>query len=69
LPAKKAEDPPIDGLTGNESNLDTTGARVTVQPKVEFQSQLDPDPDPHFPAVYLQIFNGRQRRPAYDCDG
>jgi phospholipase C len=58
LGALKTKDPRIDGLTGNESNLDTTGAAVKVQPLAEFQSQLDPDPDHHFPAVDLQIFNG-----------
>jgi phospholipase C len=54
----KAQDSRIDGLTGNESNPDTTGALVKVLPQAEFQSQLDPDPDHHFPAVDLQIFNG-----------
>jgi phospholipase C len=63
LGALKAKDPRIDGLTGNESNLDATGATVKVQPKAEFQSQLDPDPDHHFPAVDLQIFNGDNSNP------
>ena len=63
LGALKAQDPRIDGLTGNESNLDTTGATVKVQPLAEFQSQLDPDPDHHFPAVDLQIFNGDTSSP------
>jgi phospholipase C len=34
-----------------------------VQPKALFQSQLDPDPDHHFPAVDLQIFNGDNNNP------
>jgi phospholipase C len=63
LGALKAQNPLIDGLTGNESNLDTTGATVKVQPLAEFQSQLDPDPDHHFPAVDLQIFNGDASNP------
>ena len=63
LGALKAQNPQIDGLTGNESNLDTTGATVKVQPLAEFQSQLDPDPDHHFPAVDLQIFNGDTSNP------
>jgi len=50
--------PKINGLTGNESNPDTTGAIVKVQPNAEFQSQLDPDPDHHFPGVDLQVFGG-----------
>jgi phospholipase C len=32
LGALKKEEPHIDGLTGNESNPDMTGAKVTVQP-------------------------------------
>jgi len=59
----KAQDPRIDGLTGTENNLDTTGATVKVQPQAQFQSQLDPDPDHHFPAVDLQIFNGDNSNP------
>jgi phospholipase C len=54
----KAQDPRINGLTGSESNPDTNGNIVTVQPLAEYQSQLDPDPDHHFPAVDLQIFGG-----------
>jgi phospholipase C len=52
-------DPRINGLSGNESNPDTNGTAVTVQPMALFQSQLDPDPDHHFPGVDLQIFGGQ----------
>jgi phospholipase C len=52
----KGRNPKIDGLTGNESNPDTTGTLVKVQPLAEYQSQLDPDPNHHFAAVNLQIF-------------
>ena len=41
LGALKANDPRIDGLTGNESNPDRTGAMVKVQPQAEFQSRRD----------------------------
>jgi len=58
LGALKAKDSRIDGLTGTETNPDTTTAAAPVLPAAEFQSQLDPDPDHHFPAVNLQIFNG-----------
>lgn len=58
LGALKQRDPKINGLTGNESNPDTNGAIVKVQPNAQFQSQLDPDPDHHFPGVDLQIFGG-----------
>ena len=66
LGALKARDARIDGLTGTESNPDTTAAHtpVLVQPLAEFQGQLDPDPDHHFPAVDMQIFNGDPGRVA-----
>lgn len=54
----KALDARIDGLSGNESNPDTAGNMVRVQPLAQFQGQLDPDPDHHFPGVDLQIFGG-----------
>src|SRR5260221_14169039 len=53
-----AVDPRVDGITGTLSNLDTTGAAVKPQPLADFQGQLNPDPDHHFPAVDLQIFGG-----------
>lgn len=59
LGALHAVNPAIDGLTGTESNPDTTNTPVTVQPLAEYQSQLDPDPNHHFPAVDLQIFGGQ----------
>jgi phospholipase C len=59
----KARNPKIDGLTGNESNPDTTGALVKVQPLSEYQSQLDPDPNHHFAAVNLQIFGDPSNGP------
>jgi phospholipase C len=55
--------PKVNGLTGNESNPDTKGAIVKVQPNAEFQSQLDPDPDHHFPGVDLQIYGGQPPGP------
>jgi phospholipase C len=54
-----AEIPAIDGLKGDEWNPDTTGARILVQPLADYQGQLDPDPDHHFPGVDLQIFGGQ----------
>ena len=58
LGALHATVPAIDGLTGGETNPDTTGVPVPVSPNAKFQSQLDPDPDHHFPAADLQIFGG-----------
>ena len=54
----KAVNPNIDGLTGNESNPDTTGATVKVQASADYQGQLDPDPNHDFDTVDQQIFNG-----------
>jgi phospholipase C len=58
LGSLRAVDSRIDGLTGSEFNLDTTGQQVFAEPKAQFQGQLNPDPDHHFGAVDKQIFNG-----------
>ena len=58
LGSLRAQNPSINGLTGAESNLDTTNEPAPVKPLAEFQSQLDPDPNHHFPAVHQQIFDG-----------
>src|SRR4051812_20932561 len=58
LGALKATDARIDGLDGTQFNPDSTGAVAPAQPLAQFQGQLDPDPDHHFPGVDLQIFNG-----------
>ncbi|MDQ2841631.1 MAG: alkaline phosphatase family protein [Acidobacteriota bacterium] len=64
LGSLKAVDERINGLTGGESNLDATNEPAKVQPLAEFQSQLDPDPDHHFPAVHKQLYNGASGLPA-----
>ncbi len=64
LGALKAEDPRINGLTGNESNPDTTNEPAKVAPLAQFQSQLDPDPDHHFIAVNKQLYFGTPGPPA-----
>ena len=58
LGALKAENPAINGLTGNETNPDTTNEPAKVQPLAQFQGQFDPDPNHHFPAVNKQLFFG-----------
>jgi phospholipase C len=58
LGSLKAVDARIDGITDQMSNPDTTGESVKPQQLAEFQGQLNPDPDHHFPAVDLQIFGG-----------
>ena len=58
LGSLKQVDPRIDGLTGTESNLDTSGRQALVAPLAQYQSQLDPDPNHDFAPVNQQIFNG-----------
>jgi phospholipase C len=55
--------PGVNGLSGNEWNPDTNNNPVKVNPNAKFQSQLDPDPDHHFPGVDMQIFNGAPQGP------
>ena len=58
LGSLKDVDARIDGLTGNESNPDATGALAKVSAQAQYQSQLDPDPNHDFAPVNQQIFNG-----------
>jgi len=60
LGSLKAVNPKIDGIVDGDtfSNPDATNNSVKPQPKAEFQAQLQPDPDHHFPAVDLQIYGG-----------
>jgi phospholipase C len=64
LGALKAVDSRINGLTGSESNPDTTNEPAKVSPQAQFQSQLDPDPDHHFPAVHKQLYFGTPGPPS-----
>jgi phospholipase C len=59
LGSLKPVNPAIDGVDADTfTNPDAKGNVVKAQPKAEFQAQLQPDPDHHFPAVDLQIFGG-----------
>ena len=59
LGALKATDSRIDGIDADtQFNLDENGQVVRVQPRAEFQGQLDPDPDHAFAAVDQQLYNG-----------
>src|ERR1700693_4083769 len=64
-----ADDPRINGLTGTETNIDTTNEPAPVKPLAEYQSQLDPDPDHHFPAVNKQLYFGNGGAPAQPSMG
>lgn len=59
----KAEDPRIEGLSGTESNPDTKGKLIKVQPRAEFHGQLYPDPDHHFAGVNTQLYFGTDGPP------
>jgi phospholipase C len=59
LGALKKIDPRVNGLNGNESNPDTNGNPVSVQPQADYRDQLVHDPDHHFPGTDLQIFGGQ----------
>lgn len=60
LGSLKAVNPAIDGYVDADpfSNPDAGNNPVKPQPLAEFQGQLNPDPDHHFPAVDLQIYGG-----------
>jgi len=60
----KAQDARINGLSGHESNPDNSNEPAPVQPKAEYQGQLDPDPNHHFPAVHKQLYFGTSGPPA-----
>ena len=47
---------PIDGLSGNESNLDPNGTPVTVSRDANYSGDLTVDPGHLFPDVNMQIF-------------
>jgi phospholipase C len=49
----------IDGLNGDEFNLDPNGTPVTVSKDADFSGDLTPDPGHHFPDVNMQIFGNR----------
>src|SRR5579863_9149503 len=60
LGSLKAVNPAIDGYIASDpfTNLDANNNPVKPQPLAEFQGQLNPDPDHHFPAVDIQIYGG-----------
>ena len=61
LGSLKAVNPAIDGYIDSDpfTNPDANNNPVKPQALAEFQGQLNPDPDHHFPAVDVQIFNGQ----------
>jgi phospholipase C len=56
LGSLRSQDAKIDGITGHESNQDTTGVQVSVSPTAQDQGQLEPDPGHHFEDTYLQLY-------------
>ncbi|HKV79367.1 MAG TPA: alkaline phosphatase family protein [Candidatus Sulfotelmatobacter sp.] len=61
LGSLKAVNPAIDGYVDGDPfiNPDAMNNPVKPQALAEFQGQLDPDPDHHFPAVDVQIYGGQ----------
>jgi phospholipase C len=60
LGSLKAVNPAIDGYIDSDpfTNKDANNNPVKPQALADFQGQLDPDPDHHFPAVDMQIYGG-----------
>lgn len=56
LGSLQSQDPRTDGITGSESNLDTTGVRASASPTAQDQGQLEPDPGHHFEDTYMQLY-------------
>ena len=52
----KSETYKIDGLNGDECNLDPNGVKVTVSPDANYSGDLTVDPGHHFPDVNIQLF-------------
>jgi len=52
----QADDYDIDGLSGNETNLDSQGNAVRVSPTAKYASDLTVDPGHDFLDVYEQMF-------------
>src|SRR5579872_2544399 len=61
LGSLKAVNPAIDGYIDSDpfTNPDANNNAVRPQALAEFQGQLNPDPDHHFPAVDVQIYAGK----------
>lgn len=55
--------PGIDGLSGTETNPDTTNEPAPVKPIAGYQGQLQPDPGHHFEDVKLQIYGDQPGGP------
>jgi phospholipase C len=50
------EVPAIDGLTGGETNPDTTGTLVPVNRNARYHGELEPDPGHHWEDIEEQVF-------------
>lgn len=69
LGALKKDNPDINGLTGDEENVDTRDKPVRVKAQAAFQGQLDPDPNHHYEAVHKQLYLGTPGPPAIPSMG
>lgn len=65
----KQQIPGIDGLNGDETNPDTTGALVKVSEDADYQADLQHDPGHHYPDVDIQLYNGGDHNAAPTMQG
>ena len=57
----KSDDYPIEGLTGKESNRDSTGEPIKVTDDANYSGDLGTDPGHHFPDVAIQMYGSTDR--------
>lgn len=65
----QSDDYIIDGLKGNESNLDANGTEIFVTKDADFSGDYDPDPGHDFGNVTLQIFGNPSGTGPADMSG
>ena len=52
----KSPEYPIDGINGDEFNVDSNGVKIFVTKDAHFSGDYNPDPGHHFPDVTMQVF-------------
>lgn len=65
----KGPDYKINGLNGDEFNIDEKGTKIFVTKDADFSGDYDPDPGHHFENVTLQIFGNSVGTGAPDMSG
>jgi phospholipase C len=65
----KSDDYPIDGLNGDEFNLDANGTKIFVTRDARFSGDYDPDVGHHFPDAMTQLFGNTSGAGTLDMGG